>query len=168
MGRLSIGAPVPLTADHRLADFDSGRATLDEWLTRRALKNQDSGATRSFVATLGERVVGYYALAAGSMEGSAATGRLRRNMPESIPVVVLARLAVDRIAQGQGIGRALFRDAARRTVIAAGEIGVRGLIVHALDQSALDFYLALGLTPSPTEPLTVMATIGDLEAAMSL
>ena len=87
-------------------------------------------------------------------------------MPDPIPVVVLGRLAVARSHQGQGLGRALFQDAARRVIHAAEAIGIRGLLVHALNEEAKAFYLRLGLDESPLEPMTLMVTIADLRAAL--
>ena len=162
-----IGAPEPLTADHPLAGFDSGVASLDDWLCRRALHNQASGASRTFVVCDASQVVAYYALAASAVAPDAAPGRFRRNMPDPIPVVVLGRLAVSRTHHGQGLGRALFHDAAKRVVHAADAIGIRGLLVHAISEQAKAFYLKLGLTLSPIDSMTLMTTIGDLKAALS-
>ena len=101
-----------------------------------------------------------------SIAAAATTGRLRRNMPDPVPVVVLGRLAITRAYQGQGLGRALFHDAGRRVVYAAEAIGIRGLLVHALSDQAKDFYLSLGLEVSPLEPMTLMTTVADLRAAL--
>ena len=163
---MTLYAPEPLSSQHDLADFNSGMPSLDDWLRRRALANQVGGASRTFVVSDDERVVAYYALASSSIATNDATGRFRRNMPEPIPVVVLARLAVDRTCQGRGLGRGLVRDAAKR-VIAAGEaIGIRGLIVHAISDDAKAFYLALGFLPSPTHEMTLMIPLGDLRASL--
>ncbi|MCA0239239.1 MAG: GNAT family N-acetyltransferase [Proteobacteria bacterium] len=162
-----LRAPERLTGEHDLGPFDSGIASLDDWLRRRALDNQASGASRSFVLCDDDRVVGYYALAASSVAPGAAPGRFRRNMPDPIPVAVLGRLAVARSHQGQGLGRALFRDAARRVIGAADTLGIRGLLVHAISDDAKAFYRALGLDVSPLEPMTLMATLADLQAAGS-
>ena len=159
-------APEPLTSEHRLHGFDSGVASIDEWLLRRALQNQASGAARTFVVCEAARVVAYYALAASAVASNASPGRFRRNMPDPIPVVVLGRLAISRSHQGRGLGRALFQDAARRIVHAADTIGIRGLLVHAISDEARAFYLRLGLDPSPIEPMTLMATLPDLKAAL--
>ena len=160
-----LTAPEPLGAHHVLERFDSGIATLDEWLRRRAAANQASGASRTYVVCDAPEVVGYYALASHAVAAVAATGRVRRNMPH--PVVVLGRLAVARSHQGHGLGRALFQDAARRVVTAADVIGIRALLVHALSEEAKAFYLRLGLDPSPLEPMTLMGTLADLRAALS-
>ena len=100
------------------------------------------------------------------MAPDATPGRFRRNTPDPIPVVVLARLAIAVDHQGRGLGRALFQDAARRLIHAAGTIGIRGLLVHAISEEAKAFYLRLGLDPSPFEPMTSMTTVADLKAAM--
>ena len=161
-----IRAPEPLTTEHALGGFDSGVASLDDWLRRRALQNQTSGASRTFVVCDAGLVVAYYALAASAVAPDATPGRFRRNMPDPIPVVVLARLAITRNHQGRGLGRALFQDAASRVIHAADTIGIRGLLVHAISEEAKAFYLRLGLNPSPLEAMTLIATVADLKAIM--
>ncbi|HVO99214.1 MAG TPA: GNAT family N-acetyltransferase [Bryobacteraceae bacterium] len=158
--------PEPLAEAHDVADFDSGEPSLDDWLKRRARANQASGASRTYVVCVEKRVVGYYALASGAVTVDTATGRFRRNMPNPIPVAILARLAVDRGWQGRGLGRALFRDAALRVAYAAEAIGIRGTVVHAISEEARNFYLALGFDASPHEPLTLMVTLADVRAAL--
>jgi len=113
------------------------------------------------------KVVGFYALASGAVAVAAATGRFRRNMPDPIPVVVLARLAVDRAHQRHGLGRVLFRDAAMRIINAADAIGIRGILVHAVSEEAKAFYTALGFDPSPLEPMTLMVGLADVRAALA-
>ncbi len=162
-----IGAPELLTGDHLFGNFDSGVASLDDWLRRRALHNQASGASRTFVVCDAEQVVAYYALAASAIAPDAAPGRFRRNMPDPVPVVVLGRLAIHRSHQGQGLGRALFQDAAKRVTHAANTIGIRGLLVHAISDEAKAFYLRLGLMPSPLDPMILMATVSELNAAQA-
>jgi len=158
--------PEPLTDRHDIGDFNSGEPTLDDWLRRRAQANQVSGATRTYVVCQGKRVIGYYALASGVLAVESARGRFKRNMPNPIPVAVLARLAVDRSWQGQSLGRALFRDAAFRVAQAADAIGIRGLIVHAISEEAKKFYLTLGFEPSPREPMTLMVSLSDIRAVL--
>jgi GNAT superfamily N-acetyltransferase len=160
-------APEPLASHHLTLAFDSGEPSLDDWLRRRAMQNQASGASRTYVSCAGHTVAGYYALASSAVAAAATPGRFRRNMPDPVPVVVLGRLAVAKSHQGQGLGRALFQDAARRVVHAATAIGIRGLLVHALSDDAKAFYLRLGLEESPLEPMTLMVTIADLRAAMA-
>ena len=167
MGEVSpLLAPEPLADHNEFQDFRSGEASLDEWLKRRPHANQVSGASRTYVACEGSRVVGYYALASGIVTVENAPGRFRRNMPNPIPVAVLARLAVDRDWQGHGIGRALFRDAARRVAHAADAIGIRGIVVHAISEEAKSFYVKLGFDPSPREPMTLMVTLADVRAVL--
>lgn len=160
---MRLTAPEPLADHHRLDDFDSGVSSLDDWLRRRALPNQLSGASRVFVLADGEsRVLAYYALASGSVASTEASGAFRRNMPDPIPVVILGRLAIDRSLQGKGYGRGLIRDAAKRVVAAADAIGVRGLLVHAISEEAKAFYLALGFQESPAQPMMLMVTLKAL------
>lgn len=163
---MSLAAPVLLSEEHELGGFASGHPILDEWLRRRALPNQSSGATRTFVVPEASRVVAYYALASGAIASADATGRFRRNMPDPVPVVILARLAVASDHQGKGVGRALVRDAARRVVAASEVVGLRGLLVHAVDETARAFYVTVGFSPSPTQPMTLMIALSDLRASL--
>ena len=159
---MTVSAPEPLAAHHVVEQFDCGTASLNDWLKKRALRNQASGASRTFVACHDERVIAYYALASSAVALDSATGRLRRNMPDPIPVVVLGRLAVDGAYQGRGLGRALLQDAGQRVLQAADEIGIRGVIVHAIDDDAKAYYHRLGFDASPLDPMTLMITLGDL------
>jgi predicted N-acetyltransferase YhbS len=163
---LTLSPPEPLADHHEIEEFNSGEASLDGWLRRRARANQVSGASRTFVVCEGKKVIGHYALACGAVTVETAPGRFRRNMPDPIPVAVLARLAVDHGWQGKGLGRALFRDAARRVAQAADAIGIRGIVVHAISSEAKKFYLALGFDPSPREPMMLMVTLPDVRAAL--
>jgi predicted N-acetyltransferase YhbS len=165
--KVALSAPEPIGTSHQVGDFSSGVFSLDEWLKRRAVANQASGAARTFVVCEADKVIGYYALASGSVTVAAARGRFRRNMPEPIPVVVLARLAVDRAYHGRSLGRALVRDAARRVVQAADAIGIRGIVVHAISDDAKAFYLALGFEPSPIEPMSLMVTLADIRKCLA-
>ena len=164
---MTLAPPVLLTAAHGLEQFDCGTSELDEWLRRRALGNQQSGASRTYVVTDEGRVFGYYALAAGAVSVSVVPGRFRRNMPDPIPVVILGRLAIHTSWQGRSVGRALFRDAALRVLNAADTIGVRGILVHAISEHAKAFYVALGFEGSPFEPMTLMITLADLRATQT-
>ena len=162
-----LSAPEPLAPHHSLEGFSSGEPTLDDWLVRRARANQVSGASRAFVVCESGVVVAYYALASSAVNVAATSGRFRRNMPDPIPVVVLARLAVAQSHHRQGIGRALFQDAARRVIHAADAIGIRGLIVHALSDDAAAFYRRVGFAASPLDPMTLMVTLADLRASLA-
>ena len=166
MGEISGFLPPELLADHHdIRNFHSAEASLDKWLKRQALANQVSGASRTYIVCEDKLVIGYYALASGVVAVESATGRFRRNMPSPIPVAVLARLAVDLSWLGRGIGRAMFRDAARRVEHAADAIGIRGIVVHAISEEAENVYVALGFDPSPREPMTLMVTLADVRAA---
>lgn len=158
-----FSAPARLAGQHLTEDFSCGTESLDNWLKRRALKNQIQGASRTYVVCVEDRVVAYYALASGAIVASEATGRLRRNMPDPIPVVVLGRLAVDSTLHGKGFGRALIRDAAMRVLQAADAIGIRGMTVQALTDEAQVFYEHLGFEPSPIDPRLLMITLADLQ-----
>jgi GNAT superfamily N-acetyltransferase len=156
-----LAAPESLAPHHELDAFESGVATLDEWLKRRARRNEADGASRTFVLCEGPRVVGYYSLAAGSVLHTAATGKLRRNMPDPVPALLLARLAVDRAWHGKGLGADLLSDAVSRAVGAAQTIGVRAILVHAISDEAKAFYEKHGFRTSPIEPMTLMVTIDE-------
>jgi GNAT superfamily N-acetyltransferase len=155
--------PAPLSDAHDLGAFSSGVASLDDWLRRRARANQISGASRTYVVTDAGKVIGYYALASGGIAVAQSSGRFRRNMPDPVPVAVLGRLAVDQSWHGRGLGRAMFRDCALRVAQAADLIGVRGILVHAISENARAFYHALGFDPSPTDPMTLMVTLKDIQ-----
>lgn len=162
---LRLGAPQPLAAAHLLDGFLCGEASLDGWLKRRALANQMSGATRTFVvADQDGRVYGYYAMAAGAVSHQMATSGVRRNMPDPIPVMVLARLAVDHRAQGVKLGAALLQDAVNRAVAVSQSAGVRALLVHALHDRAKQFYEHYGFQASPQHPMTLMLRLNTVKA----
>ncbi|HKO47544.1 MAG TPA: GNAT family N-acetyltransferase [Polyangiaceae bacterium] len=164
---MRLSSPEALAPNHQLQGFACGESALDDWLRCRARANQVSGASRTFVSCeAGNVVVAYYALASSAVTVAAASGRFRRNMPDPIPVVVLARLAVAKTHHGKGIGRALVQDAARRLIRAADAIGIRGLLVHALSADAAAFYQRLGFDPSPLDPKIPMVTLADLRAAL--
>lgn len=163
---MPLSQPEPLADVHELAQFSSGVASLDDWLKRRARGNQASGATRTFVVAQDRRVIAYYAVALGAISLGGALGRLRRNMPDPIPVALLARLAIESAWQGRGLGRALFRDCAERITRAADNIGIRGIVVHAPSEQAKAFYLALGFEPSPLDPMMLMVTLGDVRSIL--
>ena len=152
-----LNAPTLLTVDHQVGGFDSGKPGLDDWLKRRALKNQIEGASRTYVVASDDgSVQAYYALAAGTIMPAEATGAVRRDMPSPVPVVILARLAVEKTRQGKGIGPALLKDALLRTVQAADTIGVRAMLIHALDEEAAAFYEKYGFARSPIDDLVLM------------
>ncbi len=163
MGRLR--APEPLGDSHELDAFDCGEIILNGWLNQRARSNERNGASRTFVVSDGPRkVVGYYCLSTGAVARVDAPGRVRRNMPEPVPVMVLGRLAVDLAYRGKGIGKGLLKDAVLRTLQVASRVGVRALLVHAISDDARKFYLHWGVQESPTHPMTLMLPLKQARA----
>ena len=163
---LRLSAPQPLSAIHRIDEFECGEAALDEWLKHRAMANQLNGASRTFVVVDDESCVrGYYAMAAGAVSHQMATSGVRRNMPDPVPVMVLARLAVDHRARNIKLGAALLQDAVSRAVVVSQNAGVRALLVHALHDSAKEFYEHFGFQASPQHPLTLMLRLSAVRVA---
>jgi len=136
-------------------------------LKKRALANEETGASRTYVVCAGGRVVGYYALASGGVAQVQAPGRVRRNMPNPLPVMIVGRLAVDRTWQGRSVGRSLLRDAVMRTVQAAKIGGIRAILVHAISEDAKRFYERYGFQSSPIDPMTLMITVAGAKKALS-
>jgi len=162
---MSFSQPALITAQHRVDMFDCGNDPLNQYLKRFALTNSASGTARTYVTTpAGEPVVaGYYSLAAGSVERARVPERVAKGLAlRPIPVVLLARLAVDQRFQGRGLGKSLLRDALQRTLGAAELIGIRAVLVHAKDENAAAFYARFGFVRSPTDPLHLMLLIKDL------
>jgi GNAT superfamily N-acetyltransferase len=162
-----IGAPEHLTATHDISTFDCGIPALNDWLKKRAVSNEESGASRTYVVCSLGRVVGYYALANGGVALASAPGRVRRNMPDPLPVMIVGRLAVEQGWQGRNIGRSLLRDAVLRTLQAAEIGGIRAILVHAISEDAKQFYERNGFSVSPVDPMTLMITIADAKKALS-
>lgn len=154
--------PTPLTAAHHVSVFESGEPTLDHWLKHRALRNEGHGASRTYVVCDENIVVAYYCLSAGSVSSELAPGRVRRNMPDPIPVMVSGRLAVDLAWQRRSLGKALLRDAILRTVQVSDVVGVKALLVHALSDQAVRFYEANGFYLSPTNPRTLFLPLSEI------
>lgn len=154
---MRYSAPQVLGSQHNVALFDCGESVLNQWLKRNALSNQLSQASRTFVVCDEQQnVVAYYAMSSGAITHTQATGNIRRNMPDPIPVIVLGRLAVDKSLQGQSFGAALLKDAVLRAKQVSEQIGVRALLVHALNPQAKQFYLNYGFQISPIDELTLM------------
>lgn len=159
---MNLLAPTPLASVHQVNAFACGESVLDEWLKRRALANQASGASRTFVVTNEEaQVMGYYALAAAAVAHQDATRSIRQNMPDPVPVMVLARLAVDVRVQGMKVGASLLKDALQRCVLVSQNTGVRAMLVHALNDSARQFYEYYGFKASPAHPMTLMLRLNQ-------
>jgi len=166
---MSFSAPALLSAEHQVESFDCGSESLTQYLKRFALTNTVAGIARTYVTTLtgGVVVVGYYSLAAGSVEKVAVPQRMAKGIPaHPVPVILLARLAVDRSFQGKGLGKGLLHDALQRAISAANVIGVRAILVHAKDPTAAAFYAKFGFVPSPTDPLHLMLLMKDLRRSL--
>lgn len=165
---MTLQRPRPIEPTDTTSGFESGEASLDRYLTDRALTNHLADLARCYVCVDGEsnRVVGFYTLSAVAVEHADLPGRVRRNAPNPVPAVLLGRLAIDRKAQGTGLGRLLVRDAILSTLAAADRIGVRLLIVHALHEQATAFYSTLGFRPSPTDPLHLYLLLSDARSSL--
>lgn len=164
---MAISPPEPLAAEHGLDAFDCGEASLNDWLKRRALKNQASGASRCFVVCDRNAVIGFYSLSAGGIHHEGAPKSMRHNMPDPLPILLLGRLAVDQRYHNQGLGRALLRDAMLRAVRVAGDAGVIAILVHALSEQAKRFYLSRGFVESPLQPMTLLMTLATMRAILA-
>ena len=156
-----IKAPEPINKSHDIGEFNCGINSLDHWLKARALKNEKNNASRSYVVTHNEIVVGYYSLATGSIESSEVPGRIKRNMPSPIPIMILGRLAVDIKYQDKKLGKGLLKDAVLKTIFISEQVGLKGLLVHALNDNARYFYKAHGFIEMPHNPLKLILPIAN-------
>jgi len=160
-----LRAPEPIQEGYDHSTFNSGRPILDDWLRKRAPQSEGLSA-RTFVVCDGQTVVGYYCIATGGIIRADAAKKAQRNMPDPIPVIILGRLAVDERYQGQGIGGGLLKDAIRRVINVSREVGVRAILVHALDDEAREFYLKYGFLPCPVDPRTLILPLETAEAVL--
>lgn len=152
-----------LRRDHPVDAFDCGQESLNQWLRKHALQNQGAGGAQSYVGLVGEVVIGYYSLAVGQIEYIDAPERLRKGLARHpVPIMLLARLAVDKSWQKKGVGRALLRDAVLRTLQAAEIAGIRALAVHAKDDAARRYYEQFDFEASPADPLHLVVLLKDL------
>jgi predicted N-acetyltransferase YhbS len=158
--------PVPLISTHVVKDFDCGVDSLNEWLYKRALKNQAIGSSRTFVVTNGEIVIGYYCLSSAAIDRIQLPKTKQRNMPDPIPAVLIGRLGVDLQYQGQKIGLSLLQDALHRIISASQSIGIAYILVHALDDAAKRFYEINGFVAIPEQPLTLFLSVATAAKAM--
>ncbi len=162
MIRTPLTPPAILSSDHSLNDFDCGNLTLDKWLKRYAMLNQQANSARTFVVCKEKSVIGFYALSVGSIEYETAGKRIKKGLARHpIPVMILARLAVDLKFQGQGVGSGLLKDAVLRTLEAADLAGIRAIFVQAKDEKARRFYERSDFEPSPIDPMKLMLLIKD-------
>lgn len=161
-------APLVLLAKtHQVSEFDCGKLPLNEFLTRYALQNQASGGARTYVLLRGDRVIGYYSLVPASVEAEDAPPRVLKGQGRyPVPVILMARFALDISEQGKGLGKALFRDALRRALAGADAIGGRAFLVHAKDEEAYAFYRRFGMEESPTHPLHLFLLFKDIRQSL--
>ena len=162
-----LSAVEKLSSDHNLANFMCGKPVLDEWLRKYAIANQKNGLAQTYVVHRQKRVVGYYAISAGSVSKETVPARIAKGIPNyPVPVVLLGRLAVDQPEQGKGLGAALLKDAVLRINQSADIIGVRAILVHALDEESRTFYERFNFSPSPFNAMQLMFLMKDLRALL--
>lgn len=165
---MTLKKPEPLNKDHNLADFNSNYPELDEWLKKYAFQAKMSGSATTFIVADNNRVVGFYSLTVGQVEADEASDRIKKGMAKyPIPVVILARLAVLDTYQGQGIGKAMLKDAISKTLLIAEQGGVRALLVHAIDEKANAFYKRFGFEPSPIRENQLALLLKDAKKVIS-
>ena len=152
-----------LAREHVLDAFDCDQPDLNAWLIRYALQNQSASSAQTYVGLVNDTVVGYYSLAVGQVEYSAASERLRKGLARHpVPIMLLARLAVHKEWQCKGVGRTLLRDAILRTIQASEIAGIRALVVHSKDDAAKQYYEQFDFVSSPTDPLHLFVLLKDL------
>ena len=162
-----LGPPEPLAPHHDISQFSSGVPTLDAWLRGKARLNEARGGARTYVANDGDRVIGFYSLAASAVERRRVSSRVGRNMPDPVPVILLGQLAVDEGWRGRRLGSNLLIDAARRSLAAAGTVGARAVIVQAVDDRARAFYEKFGFRPfSEREPLMLVLRMSEISGLL--
>ncbi len=161
--------PTLLERHHDVSSFDCGEELLNNYLQKFALTNNQNGSSRTYVTTLAEKVIGYYALTPGAVQKSLTPKRVAKGLASHpIPVIIITRLAVDRSHQGQGVGKALMRDALLRIIDAAEIIGGRAILVQAKNQHAKHFYEQLGFEPSPIDTMHLYLLIKDIKKTLGV
>lgn len=159
---MTLRAPEPLGAQHRLEDFDCGKPALNDWLLRHARQAQGSGSARTFVVAEGHRVAGYFSLTVGQVDTLEAPERARKGMGQyPVPVVILARLAVSVQDRGRGIGVGMLQDAIRRTFVISEQAGIRAMLTHPIDDEAARFYTRFGFIASPLRERQLLLLLKD-------
>ena len=161
---MGYASPELLAGEHLLSGFDCGSGALNDWLVRKALRNQSSGTSRTWVVVEVEtgQVVAFYASSTASILRSAAPKKIGRNQPEEMPAVLLARMGVDSRYQGRGLGAALLKHFMLKAIEVAQSVGVRVLLNHAKDENAKNFYEHHGFVESPLDPFVMMMLLADL------
>ena len=165
--RLELLPPQPITRDHKVAGFSCGRESLDRYLIRDGLKRDAAGDAKVIVLARSDlEVVGYYTVSSASVSREAATRKLRRNSPEAIPMALIGRFAIDNRYQKQGLGKALMKDAVLRIAQASEQIGIKGVLLHAIDDDARAFYASCGFRASRVEQNVMMVTLKEIAAEL--
>ncbi|WP_019937489.1 GNAT family N-acetyltransferase [Bordetella sp. FB-8] len=159
---MSLSAPAALEVHHHLEGFDCGKPALTDWLLRHARQAQGSGSARTFVVCDDQRVAGYFSLTVGQVDTSEVPERVRRGMGQyPIPVVLLARLAVDTDYQGKGAGVGMLKKAVQRTLLISEQAGIRALLTHPIDEQAKAFYRKFGFEPAPEQEDQLILLLKD-------
>ena len=165
----SLNAPVLLNASHDVESFDCGAEPLNTYLKKFALTNNQNNSSRTYVALRAKQVVGYYTLTPGSVAREQTPPRVGKGLANHpVPIVILARLAVDGTEQGIGLGKGLLQDALLKVVHASEIIGGRALLVHAKDERAKSFYEQFGFEPSPINPFHLYLLLKDIKKTLNL
>ncbi len=160
---------MPLSKAHNRADFDCEVEVLNDYLKKYALQNQKKDAARTYVVTvLEDKIVGYYTLVFGSVSYEEATEEVSAGLGKyPIPVILLARLAVDISQKGKGLGKALVKDALIRAIQAADIAGLRAFLIHAKDENARNFYQKFGFLSAPYNELHLFLKMSDIRASLA-
>lgn len=165
---MTISLPVPLEARHDRSAFDSGVSELDDWLKNFAWQAHRSESSKVYVIHDELRVVGFYALSAGSVRPNRAPARIAKGQGSyDLPIVILTRLGVDHLLRGKGFGAALLKDVLVRVASAADIVGARALHAHAKDAHARQFYEHFGFEASPVDPHAMFLLMKDVRAAIA-
>lgn len=167
MGTVNYSPPQRISQTHILESFDCGEISLNDWLQKRSLKNDLGDASRTYVVCCENTVVAYYSLHLGCIQHSEAVRKIKRNMPNPIPAIVLGRLAVDVNHQGQGLARALIKDMFLRSLQVSDLAGNKAVLVKALNDKVAAFYQSFGFVPSKTDPLLLMKAISEVRASFN-
>jgi GNAT superfamily N-acetyltransferase len=166
LGTVKYSPPQRISKEHIVENFDCGETSLNDWLKKRALKNDVGDASRTYVVCCDNTVVAYYSLHLGCIQHSEAVSKIKRNMPDPIPAIVLGRLAVDELHQGKGLARALIKDMFLRAIQVSDLAGTKAVLVKALNDKVTTFYQSFGFVQSKTDPLLLMKAIAEVRASL--
>jgi len=165
----SLNSPVILTKEHDVSQFDCGKPALNNYLLKNALDNTLNNSSKCYVTTRGNKIVGYYCLSVCSVEKASTPVRIGRGLGGyPVPLILITRLAVDLMEQNKGIGYSLLMHALLMSIQVSTKVGVRGIIVHAKDEQAKEFYLKYGFEPSPVDSLHLYMLIKDIKKTLDL